>query len=172
MIQPILVIGILIYIVGPRLIDGRWFLTVFSRFERVLSVVVCCGTCVAYVWWGVGGCGGWLMRVWRLTCMCGFRLAGGNHGPMDAFLPHALSVLRAPIPLSFVLVLRLCCATPVATAREAVEKVARAPVSRFQAGGSAADDVHVQLHLHVADVDAPRANAVVFLSRSWCCFRC
>ena len=45
------------------------------------------------------------MRVWRLTCMCGFRLAGGNHGPMDAFLPPALSVLRAAIPLSFVLIL-------------------------------------------------------------------
>ena len=54
-----------------------------------------------------------------------------------------------------------CAQSCVATACEAVEKVARAPVSRFQAGGSAADDVHVQLHLHAADVHAPRANAVV-----------
>ena len=52
-----------------------------------------------------------------------------------------------------------CAQSCGATACEAVEIVARAPVSRFQAGGRAADDVHAQLHLHVA-VDAPRANAV------------
>ena len=32
---------------------------------------------------------------------------------MDTFLPPALSALRAAIPLTFVLILRLCCATPV-----------------------------------------------------------
>ena len=42
-----------------------------------------------------------------------------------------------------------------------MEKVQRAHVSRFQAGGSGADDVNVQVHFDVADVDAPRADGVV-----------
>ena len=39
--------------------------------------------------------------------------------------------------------------------------VTTAHVSRFQTGGSGDDDVNVQVHLDVADVDASRADAVV-----------
>ena len=42
-----------------------------------------------------------------------------------------------------------------------MEKVRWAHVSRFQTGGSGDDDVNVQVHLDVADVDASRADAVV-----------
>ena len=40
-------------------------------------------------------------------------------------------------------------------------KVRWGHVSRFQSGGSGDDDVNVQVHFDVADVDAPRADAVV-----------
>ena len=41
-----------------------------------------------------------------------------------------------------------------------MEKVQWAHVSRFQTGGSGDDDVNVQVHFDVADVVAPRADAV------------
>ena len=42
-----------------------------------------------------------------------------------------------------------------------MEEVPSAHVSRFQTGGSGDDDVNVQLHFDVVDVDAPRADAVL-----------